>query len=168
MTQDPRITVAWLKKWDALLVKRDGNPKATKKGAASPTKKGGRGSAKVKKEESDEDVKPAKKGKGTAAATTKAKGRHLKNEDDDDKVDQKPKKEAEKMELDLKIMSISNYFPQTMLKKFRWAQFDDDGSELPASWTFVDNAPLKIRTNSKSQPMLACVSHSLTSCLTPS
>ncbi|CEH11727.1 dna topoisomerase i [Ceraceosorus bombacis] len=145
---DPRITVAWLKKWDAILVKRDGDPKAIKKGAASPSKKGGRGSVKAKKEESDgEDVKPAKKAKG--AVKSKPKGKALK-EDEDDDDDRKPKKEAEKMELDLRIMSISNYFPQTMLKKFRWAQFDDDGTELPASWTFVENAPLKIRTNMSS------------------
>ena len=161
--QDPRITVAWLKKWDAFLVKRDGAPKKTvkKEAKGSPSKKGG-----VKKEE-PEDVKPAKKGVGKKQAMAAAQA---KEDVKLDKLDRAAAKDADKMQLDLKILPISQYFPQTMLKKFRvscrrvalqrdttptdmlfpqWASYDDNNDDLPADWTFVKDAKLKIRTNSE-------------------
>ncbi|MCO5554299.1 hypothetical protein L7F22_007828 [Adiantum nelumboides] len=118
---DPRITVSWLKKWDRKLVELE---KKQGKSGASPTKK-------VKKEEVD-DVKPSsKKGKGKEEKTNKTA-------------------DSDKMELDLKIIPISHYFPQTMLKKFKWAAQEEDGSDLSPEWVFVDDAESKIRDNMSS------------------
>lgn len=105
---DPRITVAWLKKWDAKLVALEGGKKAkVKKEDASP-KKG----AKVEKTNKTAD--------------------------------------SDKMELDLQIIPISHYFPMTMLKKFKWAAQEEDGSDLSPNWVFVDDAESKIRDNMSS------------------
>ena len=110
---DPRITVAWLKKWDAKLVEQEGEP----------AKRG-----KVKKEEGES---PKNKGAGTVKKTNKTA-------------------DSDRMELDLKVIPISHYFPMTMLKKFKWAAQEEDGSDLSPSWVFVKNAEAKIRDNMSS------------------
>ncbi|UZJ56397.1 hypothetical protein CBS101457_005717 [Exobasidium rhododendri] len=116
---DPRITVAWLKKWDARLVEAEG-------GIA----KKGRGS--VKKEEAES---PEKK-KGVKVKVEEKKTNKTADSD--------------KMELDLKIIPISHYFPMTMLKKFKWAAQEEDGSDLSPHWVFVKQAETKIRDNMSS------------------
>lgn len=84
------------------------------------------GSGSVKKEEQDDKKKVHKKG----AATTKANG------------------ESDKLELNLVKLPIGQYFPMTMQKKFRWADYDDNGRPgLPSNWVFVENAEEKTRTN---------------------
>lgn len=85
---DPRITVAWLKKWDAKLAKIEGIDSKSKK-------------TKVKKE--DPSPSPAKNGRKSAVKDEKT----TKTADSD------------RMELDLKVMSIGHYFPMTMQKKFK-------------------------------------------------
>lgn len=116
---DPRITVAWLKHWDAKLVDLEGG--STKKG-------------KVKKEE-EVDEKDSKKGvKGKAAAVKKEKAG-----------------EVEKLELGLQKLPIGQYFPATMQKKFKWADYSDDQQPgLPPTWEFVKDATAKIRDNMSS------------------
>jgi DNA topoisomerase-1 len=114
---DPRITVSWLKKWDAKLVAQEGEP----------VKK-----SKVKKEEQE----PEKKKKGAKDS--------VKTEKTNKTAD------SDKMELDLKIIPISHYFPMTMLKKFKWAAQEEDGSDLSPSWVFVKGAEGKIRDNMSS------------------
>lgn len=117
---DPRITVAWIKKWDAKLVKLEGEP----------VKKG-----KVKKEEVDASPGPSK---GKSSSGVKAEVKTNKTADSD------------KMELDLKLIPISHYFPMTMLKKFKWAAQEEDGSDLSPNWVFVRDAEGKIRDNMSS------------------
>ena len=58
--------------------------------------------------------------------------------------------DSDKMELDLQIIPISHYFPMTMLKKFKWAAQEEDGSDLSPNWVFVDDAESKIRDNMSS------------------
>ncbi|PKI83396.1 Top1p [Malassezia vespertilionis] len=79
---DPRITVAWLKKWDKHL-----QYNVSKKKNSKP-----------KKEEQET--------KDAIAAV------------------------SEKMELDLKVMNIGQFFPMTLQKKFKWAAVDDDGESM--------------------------------------
>lgn len=114
---DPRITVAWIKKWDAKLVKLEGEP----------SKKG-----KVKKEE-EESLK--KSSRGSIKVEEKKTNKTA---------------DSDKMELDLKIIPISHYFPMTMLKKFKWAAQEEDGSDLSPNWVFVEGAEGKIRDNMSS------------------
>ncbi|WFD32132.1 DNA topoisomerase [Malassezia sp. CBS 17886] len=97
---DPRITVAWLKKWDKRLQN------------AAPVKK-----PKVKSEAGAKTESPA-----PTTAT------------------------SEKMELDLQVMNIGQFFPMTLQKKFKWAALDDHGADLPADWSFVKDAQKKMRT----------------------
>lgn len=119
---DPRITVAWLKKWDAILVQQDQVVNASPK----------KGKGKVKAEEADEK-KPAKGGRKSAAAV-KAE-----------------KQEAEKLDLQLQKLPIGQYFPMTMQKKFKWSDFNDDQKPgLPPTWEFVPDATEKIRDNMSS------------------
>lgn len=108
---DPRITVAWLKKWDKKL--QSLTPKNPKKGTADS----GTSNKKVKKEPIKSD---------SAAA-------------------------SEKMELDLEVMNIGQFFPMTLQKKFKWASFDDNNSPLPPNWTFVKNADQKMRKLSSAE-----------------
>lgn len=98
---DPRITVAWLKKWDAKLQ------------TIAPPKPAKEKKNKVKKEE------------GAQTPPDPAT--------------------SEKMELDLKVMNIGQFFPMTLQKKFKWASFDDRGKPLPSNWTFVKDARSKMR-----------------------
>ncbi|KAL4402884.1 DNA topoisomerase 1 [Malassezia pachydermatis] len=98
---DPRITVAWLKKWDMRL--------QSQQPAKPPKGKGAEKNGKVKKEG---PVDPAT---------------------------------SEKMELNLQVMNIGQFFPMTLQKKFKWASFDDDGKPLPAKWSFVKDAQKKMR-----------------------
>lgn len=112
---DPRITVAWLKKWDAKLVEQEGEP----------AKK-----SKVKKEEEDK-----KAPRGSVKTEEKKTNKTA---------------DSDKMELDLKIIPISHYFPMTMLKKFKWAAQEEDGSDLSPNWVFVKGAEAKIRDNMSS------------------
>lgn len=92
---DPRITVAWLKKWDLRLRDAEALQKKTKQ--------------KTEKN----DVDPV---------------------------------QSEKMELDLHVMNIGQFFPMTLQKKFKWAAFDDNGKDIPPTWTFVKDADKKMRT----------------------
>jgi DNA topoisomerase I len=104
---DPRVTLAWLKKWDNKLVEATGSPK----------KKG-----KAKKEEEEEQSKGKKKAKKESKV---------------DEADQKNSAAAgsDKMELGLKLMSIGQFFPMTMQKKFKWAASDDDDKDdLSPDW----------------------------------
>lgn len=105
---DPRITVAWLKKWDARLARN------------MPQKKP---APKVKKEDSGADK--SEKHDSPQALTTA---------------------ESEKMELNLRVMNVGQFFPMTLQKKFKWAAFDDDGSDISPDWTFVKDAQRKMRT----------------------
>lgn len=95
---DPRITVAWLKKWDDRLQ------------AEAPQKK----QQKVKSE--------SKEALAANSAT------------------------SEKMELNLQVMNIGQFFPMTLQKKFRWAAFDDNGKDISPRWSFVKDARKKMRT----------------------
>lgn len=117
---DPRITVAWLKKWDAYLVAQDG-----------PAPKKGKG--KVKDEE--EDDKKGVKGKKAAAAAVK----------------KEKSGEPDKLDLQLQKLPIGGYFPMTMQKKFKWADYSDSQEPgLPSTWEFVPEATAKIRDNMSS------------------
>ena len=108
---DPRITVAWLKKWDKKL------QSLTPTNPIKPLSDSNKTSKKVKKEPITAE---------TAAA-------------------------SEKMELDLEIMNIGQFFPMTLQKKFKWASFDDDNKPLPPNWTFVKNADQKMRKLSSAE-----------------
>ena len=101
---DPRITVAWLKKWDAKL--QTMTPKKPAKASESNKK-----SSKTKSEEPPPD--PAT---------------------------------SEKMELNLQVMNIGQFFPMTLQKKLKWASFDEKGKPLPPNWSFVKDARKKMRT----------------------
>ena len=50
------------------------------------------------------------------------------------------------MELNLRVMNVGQFFPMTLQKKFKWAAFDDDGSDISPDWTFVKDAQRKMRT----------------------
>ncbi|PWN50992.1 hypothetical protein IE53DRAFT_386657 [Violaceomyces palustris] len=127
---DPRVTLSWLKKWDRYLVEQsEGKGKGKGKGA----KKGGN----VKKEEEEEDVKPAKKGtKGKAGGKVKK---------EEERGNKNSTGDSEKMELGLKIMNIGQFFPLTLQKKFKWAANDDDGKDISEDWSFVSDAQSKMR-----------------------
>ncbi|KDN49199.1 hypothetical protein K437DRAFT_222391 [Tilletiaria anomala UBC 951] len=125
---DPRITVAWLKKWDQRLIDLAGAPK----------KKSG---SKTKKE--DPDASSDKKSKAKAKKEVK-----------DEKPDQRKNQAvgSEKMELGLQIMSIGQFFPMTMQKKFKWAATgDDDDKDLSPDWVFVENSESKMRSMNSAQ-----------------
>lgn len=53
---------------------------------------------------------------------------------------------SEKMELDLQVMNIGQFFPMALQKKFKWAAFDDNGKDISPRWTFVKDAQKKMRT----------------------
>ncbi|EPQ29454.1 uncharacterized protein PFL1_03209 [Pseudozyma flocculosa PF-1] len=149
---DPRITSAWLKYWDERLIDLGvATPPAAKKRAA------------VKKEEEDDDDDKGKargkgKGKATKATATKgkkdakpakgaAKGRKVKKEEEeeDDDDDAAAIADSDRLDLRLKVLSVSQYFPTTLQKKFRWASVGDDGRPITKKWTFVPNARSKMR-----------------------
>ncbi len=110
---DPRITVAWLKKWDNKLIEAQGGPK-TKKGKAKQE------DTKAKQEE--DDSSPKKKGKQPAAKTEQHNSAAA---------------GSDKMELDLSFMSIGQFFPMTMQKKFKWAASEDDDNDLAPTWVSI-------------------------------
>ena len=98
---DPRITLAWLKKWDKQL-QLDAKSQKTE----SPKK------PKVK-EAKDESPAPVP---------------------------------SDKIDLGLQVLNLNQFFTATLQKKFKWATFDDDGSDIKSNWTFVKDAPKKMRT----------------------
>jgi len=110
---DPRITVAWLKKWDARLARNMPQKKPAPKVKKEEVKKEDSGAVKSEKRDSPQ------------APTTA---------------------ESEKMELNLRVMNVGQFFPMTLQKKFKWAAFDDDGSDISPDWTFVKDAQRKMRT----------------------
>ncbi|KAE8209478.1 hypothetical protein CF327_g6537 [Tilletia walkeri] len=201
---DPRITVAWLKKYDVRLqdealkdptsklskevakIKEEQEEAARKakeaaakkakaakaKAAKAKAKKGGKKGAKKEEseddelkeeeEEEEEDVKPngRKRGRGAAAAEKEAPARKRVKAENGTPVPASPSTsrksasvrtnlnaigESEKMELDLKILNLTHYFPNTMQKKFKWAATDDDGLDLRPGWQFVKDPWGKMR-----------------------
>ncbi|KAE8263428.1 hypothetical protein A4X03_0g1687 [Tilletia caries] len=198
---DPRITVAWLKKYDVRLqeealkdptsklskevvkIKEEQEEAARKAAEDAKKKKGakgkgakGKGGKKAKKEESEEeeeeDVKPngRKRGRGSEAATSAPARKRAKAENGTAVPAATGKKgkaaaaaaaasvlasaaptnmnaigESDKMELGLKVLNLTHYFPNTMQKKFKWAGTDDDGLDLRASWQFVKDPWSKMR-----------------------
>ncbi|PWZ02047.1 DNA topoisomerase I [Testicularia cyperi] len=115
---DPRITLAWLKRWDNNLLEMG-------KGKTA-------GGKKVKKEEpATQDVKP----KGKAGRAVKKEQRGTSNSTGD----------SEKMELGLQVMNIGQFFANALQKKFKWAASDDDGRDISESWQFVKDSQSKMR-----------------------
>ncbi|KAE8227597.1 hypothetical protein CF326_g7504 [Tilletia indica] len=113
-------------------------------------------------EEKKEDVKPngRKRGRGAAAAEKEAPARKRVKAENGTAVPASPSTsrksasartnlnaigESEKMELDLKILNLTHYFPHTMQKKFKWAATDDDGLDLRPGWQFVKDPWGKMR-----------------------
>jgi len=181
---DPRITVAWLKKYDERLQEealKDPNSKLSKEvakikeeeaAAAKAAKKGKKGKKEVKKEETEteaeaeedeeeeEDVKPngRKRGRPSEAANGTSPARKRAKVENGSAVTTLPGSakagtrtnlnavgESEKMELDLKILNLNHYFPNTMQKKFKWAATDDDELDLRPGWQFVKDPWTKMR-----------------------
>ncbi|KAK0553511.1 DNA topoisomerase 1 [Tilletia horrida] len=182
---DPRITVAWLKKYDLRLQEealKDPNSKlsreaakikeeetAAKKAAktAASKAKGKKGGRKAKKDESEdeemedeeEEVKPngRKRSRAASEETTasntprkRVKGENgtpiaVKGGTSNDRTNLNAVGESDKMELDLKVLNLTHYFPNTMQKKFKWAATDDDGLDLRPTWQFVKDPWAKMR-----------------------
>ncbi|KAK0531121.1 DNA topoisomerase 1 [Tilletia horrida] len=179
---DPRITVAWLKKYDVRLQEealKDPTSKLSKEMAKikeeeeeaaaaakkAASKKGGKGK-KVKKEETEdeeeeeEDVKPngRKRGRGAASAANGSPARKRAKAENgaaittasgatnpNARTNLNAIGESDKMELGLKVLNLTHYFPNTMQKKFKWAATDDDGLDLRPGWQFVKDPWTKMR-----------------------
>ena len=118
---DPRITLAWLKKWDNILIDM--------KAGGSKAKK----SKKAKKEEEEEEKKP------------KSRKSKAKKEESPERDNKNATGDSEKMELGLEVMAIGQFFPTALQKKFKWAASGDDGLDISPKWKFAEDAENKMR-----------------------
>lgn len=96
----------------------------------------------------DQKLQEAGQGK---SQTTKKRGANGRATDDKVKKEKNGSGAGDKMELDLKVMSLGMFFPMTMQKKFKWAAEDDAGKPLPPNWQFVSKPESKMRVMNSAQ-----------------